>query len=109
MRLSAGDTVISASLVPSEPDGWSVGLLSDAGRVKVLGLSDVPAKGRGTGGVIGLPFRKGETKLVTAVAGQSVVPISARGAALNLKLFRASRASSASEPAKPVYSFAVVG
>lgn len=106
MRLGDGESVLAASAVPADASsGFSVGVVSDAGRVKLLDINDVPAKGRGTGGVMALPFRKGESRLSAAAVGPGLVPVSARGAQVRVKLVQSARSVSSTAPERPVASF----
>lgn len=107
VKLADGDSVIGFGVVQAAaPETFAVGMVSDAGRVKLLQMADVPAKGRGTGGVLGLPFRKGETRLTSAQVGEGLVPLSARGSQVRASVQASGRSASSVPPSRPVASFA---
>lgn len=73
MRLGEGARVVAAGAVPAGLDGdvWVL-TVSDAGAVKRSSVSEFPVKGRATGGVRCMRFRRDESSIEAAHVGSGV-------------------------------------
>lgn len=79
MKLSAQSEVIYFTITNKKSKNDIILTQSDQGAIKITKVADYPVKGRATGGVRCMSFRKNESHLVAVINGEKLVMVGEQG------------------------------